>query len=160
MIFSLCKFSWTLTLLSSFWKKYLGIKNGISINLIEFRIIITTVRIDIVRLEVLTIHKTTRSWSGICIAIRVEGWLAKVCCHWAIWKQSSLCLQFLDFLKDNPLLFFSKFSIKFLLLCSSSRWFRTFRSISTLAFIQLTELVSACIRGCCSLFQVALCSCF
>ena len=90
--FPLRQFSWTFALFSTFWKDYLWIHQRVSIDLSEFRFVISRVRIDVVRLKVLSVDKTSRCWSSISIAIGMEGWFAEVSSQRTIWKQPTLSL--------------------------------------------------------------------
>ena len=90
--FPLSQLSWTFALFSTFWKDYLWIHQRVSIDLSEFRFVISRVRVDVVRLKVLSVDKTSRCWSSISIAIGMEGWFAEVSSHRTIREQPTLSL--------------------------------------------------------------------
>ena len=79
--FSFGKLPWTLALFCTLREQYFRIDQGISIDLIEFWLVISTVRVYVVCLEILSIHKSTLGWSSICIAIGVEGGFSKIGGH-------------------------------------------------------------------------------
>ena len=87
----------------------IGKSTGIDLSFLWF--VVARVRVDIVRLQILSINEATRCRAHISIAICMESRLAKVSCHGTVWQKSPLKLELSKFFTNVFLFLFSQLSI-------------------------------------------------
>lgn len=67
---------WTILTLNNYW--YSSFSNSSSINLTKFRFVCTTLWINIMSKQILSVNSTPNWWLGVSISIRMKGRFSKI----------------------------------------------------------------------------------
>ena len=85
---------------------YFRLKHSVGVDLDVFRVVVTTVRVDVVGFHVLAIGETSICRIRVSVAVSVKSWFPEVGGVGTVGKQPAFQFQSLEFLLNVSLLFF------------------------------------------------------